>query len=194
MGVLPVTASDVRQHVYCPRIPYFRLGLRLPNRPVTGAMEEGAIEHRRTAGLEHRRSLATYGLTDGERSFDVQMHAPELALSGRMDMVIRRAREVIPVEFKNSRAGIGLNHRYQLAAYALLAEAHFGLPVRRAFVYFIPLKEARQQEITPAMRVYARRVLAEIRRAVAEERMPPGTRMLGRCRVCEFLVYCNDRW
>ncbi len=193
-GLLPLTVSDIRQHVYCPRIPYFRLGLRLPHRVVTGAMQEGLLEHQRTSDLEHRRTLRAYGLADGERYFDVFVHAPHLALSGRMDMVIQREREAIPVEFKNTRAGIGLNHRYQLAAYAMLAETHFAIPVRRTFVYFIPLKEARPQEITPAMRAYARRVINEIRAAIATERMPTGTRVLGRCRVCEFLPYCNDRW
>ena len=193
-GLLDLTVSDVRQHVYCPRIPYFRLGPRLPHRFVTGAMQEGIVEHRRTEELEHRRSLRAYGLADGERVFDVQMRSTRLGLGGRLDMVICRAGEVIPVEFKNSRAGLGLHHKYQLTAYALLAEEHFGRPVRRTFVYFIPLKQAREVAITPATRAYTRRVLNEIRAAVAGERMPEGTRVLARCRACEFLPYCNDRW
>lgn len=192
--LLPLTVSDVRQHVYCPRIPYFRLGLRLPHRFVTGAMQEGIAQHQRTTNLEHRRSLRAYGLAEGAREFDVQMRAPALALSGRIDMIIRCESEVIPVEFKNTEAGIGLNHKYQLAAYAMLAEGHYQAPVRGTFVYFIPAKEARPVEISPAMRAYTRRVLNEIRRSVGEERMPLGTRVLGRCRVCEFLPYCNDRW
>lgn len=109
-------------------------------------------------------------------------------------MLICRAAEVIPVEFKNTRAGLGLNHKYQLTAYALLAEEQFGRPVRRTFVYFIPLKRAQEVEITPATRAYTRRVLNEIRASVAHERMPAGTRLQERCRVCEFLPYCNDRW
>jgi hypothetical protein len=36
-------------------------------------------------------------------------------------------------------------------------------------------------------------VLNEIRTNVARERIPDGTRVLERCRVCEFLPYCNDR-
>ena len=193
-GPLDLAVSDVRQHVYCPRIPYFRLGLRLPHRFVTGAMQEGILEHRRTEDLEHRRSLRAYGLADGERLFDVHLRSERLGLGGRLDMVIRRASEVIPVEFKNSCGPLGLHHKYQLTAYALLAEEHFGRPVRRCFVYFIPLKRAQAVEITPATRAYTRRVLDEIRRAVAGERMPPGTRVLARCHVCEFLPYCNDRW
>ena len=192
--LLDLAVSDVRQHVYCPRIPYFRLGARLPHRFVTGAMQEGILEHQRTEALEQRRSLRAYGLADGERWFDVRLRSDRLALGGRLDMLICRASEVIPVEFKNSRAGLGLHHKYQLAAYALLAEEQFGRPVRRAFVYFIPLKHAQEVELTPAARAYTKRVLNEIRARVAQERMPDGTRVLERCRVCEFLPYCNDRW
>ncbi len=192
--LLPLTVSDVRQFVYCPRIPYFRLGLRLLHRFVTSAMREGQAEHARTEALEERRSLRAYGLTDGERHFDVALHSEGLALGGRLDMAIVRAGEVVPVEFKNSRERLGLNHKYQLTAYAMLAEERFERPARRAFVYFIPLKRAQQVEITPAMRGYTRRVLGAIRDAVAQERMPAGTRALNRCRVCEFLPYCNDRW
>lgn len=192
--LLDLAVSDVRQHVYCPRIPFYRLGLRLPHRFVTGAMQEGILEHQRTEELEQRRSLRAYGLADGERHFDVQVRSERLALGGRMDLVICRDREAIPVEFKNTRARLGLNHKYQLTAYALLAEEHFQKPVRRAFVYFIPLKRAQEVPITPATRAYTRRVLNEIRSAVARERLPEGTRALERCRVCEFLPYCNDRW
>ena len=192
--LLDLAVSDVRQHVYCPRIPFFRLGARLPHRYVTGAMQEGILEHERTEALEQRRTLRAYGLTDGERSFDVRLRSDRLALGGRLDMIICRASEAIPVEFKNTRAGLGLHHKYQLAAYALLAEEQYALPARRAFVYFIPLKRAQAVEITPAVRAYTKRVLNEIRAGIARERMPPGTRVLERCRVCEFLPYCNDRW
>ena len=192
--LLSLMVSDVRQHVYCPRIPFFRLGARLPHRYVTGAMQEGILEHQRTEAVEHRRSLRAYGLTDGERAFDVRVRSDRLALGGRLDMVIHRASEVIPVEFKNTRAALGLHHKYQLAAYALLIEEELGKPARRAFVYFIPLKRAQEVGITPAIRAYTKRVLNEIRANVALERMPGGTRMLERCRVCEFLPYCNDRW
>lgn len=192
--LLHLAVSDVRQHVYCPRIPFFRLGTRVPHRYVTGAMHEGILEHQRTEALEQRRSLRAYGLTDGERTFDVRLHSERLALGGRLDMLISLPSEVIPVEFKNTQAGLGLHHKYQLAAYALLAEEQLGRPARRAFVYFIPLKRAQQVEITPSVRAYTKRVLNEIRAGVARERMPAGTRALARCGVCEFLPYCNDRW
>jgi CRISPR-associated exonuclease Cas4 len=191
---LPLTVSDVRQYVYCPRIPYFRLGLRLAHRPVTVKMQEGQRAHERTEALEPRRALRTYGLDDGERHLAVALHSPRLALSGRLDMLIDAPAEAIPVEWKNSAGPLGLNHKYQLTAYALLAEEQLGRPVRRAFVYWILGRRAQPLGITPAMRAYTKRVLAAIRRVVADERMPDGTRHLERCRECEFLVQCNDRW
>jgi CRISPR-associated exonuclease Cas4 len=192
--LLDLAVSDVRQHVYCPLIPYFRLGARLPHRYVTGAMHEGILEHQRTEALEQRRGLRAYGLSDGERSFDVRLRSERLALGGRLDMLISRSSEAIPVEFKNTTAGLGLHHKYQLAAYALLAEEQLARPVRRAFVYFIPMKRAQAVEITPAVRAYTKRVLHSIRASVAREQMPDGTRVLEHCRVCEFRPYCNDRW
>jgi len=157
-------------------------------------MEEGIAEHARTTDLEHRRGLHAYGLADGERFFGVELRSARLALAGRLDMVIRRDREVIPVEFKNTREPLGLHHKYQLTAYSLLVEDTFGLPARQAFVYFIPLKRAQAVEITPAMRAYTHRVLNAIRGSISREHMPEGTRVVRRCHVCEFLPYCNDRW
>lgn len=193
-GLLELTVSDVRQQAYCPRIPYFRLGLRLPHRPLTYKMTEGILEHRQVEVLEHRRTLRAYGLRDGQRRFDVPLHSERLGLGGRLDLLIERKDEAIPVEFKNSRGPLGLNHKYQLTAYALLVEELAERPARRAFVYFIPRRQAQEVAITPAMRAYTRRVLREIRRGVANERMPAGTRQLGRCVECEFLRACNDRW
>lgn len=193
-AVLWLNASDVRQHVYCPRIPYFRLGLRLVHRPTTYKMQEGRLVHEEHEEREHRRSLHAYGLSAGKRHFNVSMTSERLGLSGRVDMVIVCPSEAVPVEFKNSSAPLGLHHKYQLTAYALLAEEHFRQVVRRTFVYFIPRQRAHEVVITPAMRRYTKRILNEIRRAVEQERMPEGTRVLGRCRECEFLPLCNDRW
>lgn len=193
MELLPLAVSDVRQHVYCPRIPYYRLGLRL-HRPTTFKMEEGKREHTHVGELEERRSLRAYGLTEGERLFGVQIHSQRLGLAGKLDMLIRTPYELIPVEFKNSEAGLGLNQKYQAAAYALLVEERYHRPVHRAFVYFVPLKRAKEVAITSGARRYVHRVLGEIRDSVAREHMPEGTRVLGRCRECEFLNFCNDRW
>lgn len=127
-----LTVSDVKQYPYCPRIVYYSYLLPLRARPTTYKMEEGQRVHARTVELEERRSLRAYGLKDGVRHFDVKLESEKLGLRGNLDMVVETPSEVIPVDFKNS-SGIGLNHKYQLAAYALLVEEAWNRSVRRGF-------------------------------------------------------------
>ena len=188
MNILTVT--DVKNFVYCPRVVYFTYCL--PQRPLTYKMEEGKLEHGRTEELEERRSLRAYGLTEGQREFKVHLASERLGLSGLLDMAIVTAQEAIPVEFKNTSGPLGLNHKYQLVAYALLVEEKWGRPVRRGFVYRIPLKRSQELPITPNGRRFVLRLLAQIRRLIVTETMPPHTTRRGRCRDCEFRRFCND--
>lgn len=188
--LVPLVITDVKNYLFCPRVVYFTTFYPGP-RPVTYKMEDGRRSHQRVAELEERRTLRAYGLRDGERAFAVRMYSSRLALSGLLDMVILREREAIPVEFKNSTAGLQLNHKYQLTAYGLLVEERYRSPVRRGFVYFIPMKRAEEVLITPHMRRYVTRVLREIREMLTSERMPRGTRQQGRCVECEFRRMCG---
>src|SRR5437868_15412178 len=99
---ISLTVSDLRQYEYCARIPYFThvLGLRR-KRPTTYKMEEGRLEHQHVSELEERRSLRSYGLTKGERRFNVNLTSITLQVTGVLDMLILTEDEAIPVEFKN---------------------------------------------------------------------------------------------
>ena len=188
---MSLTVTDVKNFLYCRRIPFhgYLLGVR---RPQTFTMAEGRRAHEDTQALEARRSLRAYGLRAGERFFDVPLRSERLGLAGRLDMVIRGAGEVIPVDFKDSSGRVGLNHRYQLTAYALLAEEAYGRPVRRGFIYLIPLRRAVEVPVRPGMRRFVRLGLRAMRAMIAAESLPPPTRFRGRCTDCEFRRYCND--
>ena len=188
---LSLRVTDVKQYVYCPRIIYFTYCLPV-KRPLTYKMVEGKLSHEETRALERRRSLRAYGLSEGERHFSVHLYSERLGLSGLLDMVIITSAEVIPVEFKHTTGKLGLNHKYQLAAYALLVEDKWQRPVRRAFVYFIPAKKALEVPITANMRRFVVKTLGKIRALVAAELLPEATRHRGRCVDCEFRRYCND--
>ena len=216
-----VTASDLRQYVYCPRIIYFRYCAPV-RPPPTYKMAEGRRQHERVEELEQRRSLRAYGLSDGERLFGVHLSSERLGIAGTMDMVILRRHEAIPVEFKHAEVrttaarprtagrsptpaepeeaeegsgaevAVALHHKYQLAAYALLAEERWQLPAWRCFVYFVAARRAAEVAITPGMRDYTRRLLREMRQMIALQRMPPATRRVQRCWECEYRRFCND--
>ncbi|MBI4332397.1 MAG: CRISPR-associated protein Cas4 [Chloroflexi bacterium] len=186
-----LTVSDIKQFVYCRRVVYFTYNLPI-RRPTTYKMEEGKLEHDHVASLEERRSLKAYGIGEGEREFNVSLFSPRLGLSGKLDMVIKSGGEVIPVDFKNSGGGVELNHKYQLTAYALLVEDRWNRPVRRGFIYLVPQKKAQEVAITPNMRLFVHRVLADAREMIETEAMPPATRQKQHCRDCEFRNFCNE--
>lgn len=182
--------SDVKQYIYCPRVVYFSYFLPL-RRPTTYKMEEGKLEHEHVAELEQRRSLKAYGLFEGERQFNVNLYSRRLELTGKLDMVITTASEVIPVDFKNTGGTVGLNHKYQLTAYALLVEDQWRRPVHRGFIYLIPQKKSREVEIAPNIKLFVKETLAKIRQMIEHETMPPPRRR-ARCVDCEFRNFCND--
>ena len=194
MTVFEVT--DLKQYAYCPRVVYYRYCLPLI-RPITYKMEAGIAAHDRAEGLEQRRTLRAYGLDRGERHFDVVVASEELGLRGRVDLVIKVAGdsgegELIPVDYKNSRGKAGRQVMQQLAAYGEMLEGAWGWPVRRGFLYFIPLRRAREVAITARLRREMRQLVAEMRAMVEGERMPEPTRYRRRCVTCEFRRFCND--
>ena len=188
-GYLEVT--DVKQHVWCPRIPFYRYCLPRV-RPVTYAMREGILSHQEEAEREERRSLRAYGLKTGERSFDLVLKSTRLGLVGRVDLAIRLDNEAVVVDYKLTRDPLAAHYRLQLAAYALMLEEAWALPVPRVFVYHIPLRRAEEAHITPQLRGKVTSTVAAIRKFVADERIPPPCTHVSRCVTCEFRRFCND--
>ncbi len=190
MSPLELTVTDIRQHTYCPRIPYYRYSMPL-ERPTTAKMDLGKEEHETTSAKEARRTLKAYGIEEGERRFGVDLYSAHLGLRGRIDMMILTSGEAIPVEYKMA-AGIGLHHKYQLTAYAMLAEHSLGRTVARSFVYLTPAKKAIEVPITAAMREHVRSILAGLRSSVEGERLPKPTPHRKRCVGCEYRRFCGD--
>lgn len=185
------TVTDLKQFAYCPRIVYYTYCLPLL-RPQTYKMRESQHAHEEETLREERRSLRAYGLPDGERRFDVLLCSRRLGLRGRVDLVIQTAQELIPVDYKLTENAPGVHFRLQLAAYGLMLAESELLPVRRGFIYAIPLRQAQEVRFTgPLMRQVE--ILTEaMRQMVALERIPAPPPRRGRCQACEFRRFCND--
>ncbi len=119
--VLKVT--DIKQYLYCPRITYYTYVLPVAKK-TTAKMNIGKEEHLRFARFEGRRTVRSYALDTGHRVFGAYLFSPRLGLEGVLDMYIITPRGYVPVDFKNA-CRIGVNHKYQLVAYALLLEDKF---------------------------------------------------------------------
>lgn len=197
MDDLLFEVTDLKQWTYCPRVVYYRYCL--PDiRPLTDLMRAGIAGHTDEAGREERRSLRVYGLTAGERTADLALHSTQLGLRGRIDLAIATPNriasgaEAIVVEYKDSEQALGMHFKVQLAAYALLLEEAWGLPVRRGFIYRIPLRRAEAVSITPSLRATVKTTVEALRAMVAGERMPAAPQRRRQCVSCEFRRFCND--
>ena len=189
--------TDLKQYTFCPRIVYYRYCLPRV-RPVTGLMEEGILRHEEEDTREERRSLRHYGVVEGERIAHLALCSATLGLTGRLDLAIatpsRRAEDAegIVVEYKYSEQKAGPHFALQLAAYALLLEEAWSLPVRRGYLYSIPLRRAELIPITPRLRKKVVQTVEQMRRNVESELMPDAPSSLARCITCEFRRFCND--
>ena len=184
---------DLKQYVYCPRILYYQTVL--PQiRPLTYKMEAGIDAHQVVEGREKRRSLRTYGLTAGQRYFNVSLYDVESGLSGEVDMVIETGTELIPVDYKNAKRE-GPHFRLQLAAYGrMLAQADpkSQLTVKRGFLYLIPKRQAVEVKFTAHR---WRQIDAALKAMISishKQQLPAATPKRGRCVDCEFRRFCND--
>jgi CRISPR-associated exonuclease Cas4 len=185
-----ITISLLKQYIYCPRVVYYETctpGIR----PTTYKMRAGNTAHDLERGRAARRTLFAYQLSTGERHFDVRILSPHLALSGIIDEVVTTPDEAIVVDYKMSDWA-GDNHLHQLAAYALLAEERFALPVRRGYIYLIKARQFEEVAVDQGLRNSVMETLQHIQRIRYAEYMPPPVEARNKCLSCEFRRFCND--
>lgn len=184
--------TDLKQWAYCPRIFYYHHCLPRV-RPTTYKMQAGIEAGRAEEGRERRRSLRTYGLSGGEREFNVPLKSRRLGLRGELDMLITlpQSGEVVPVDYKLSKSG-ARHFQLQLAAYGMLVEEMRAVVVRRGFLYLIPERRAQEVKIGKRLRDSVQQALEAMQHIVASEEMPPPVSSRRKCVSCEFRRFCND--
>ena len=96
------------------------------------------------------------------------------------------------MEYKLTEQKAGPHFKLQLAAYALLLEEAWGLPVKRAYLYSIAQRSADMIPITPHLRQKVVQTIQHIKHIVEQEVMPEPPASLRRCVTCEFRRFCND--
>lgn len=186
-----LNASDIRQYMYCPRIIYFNYVVVVP-RHTTLKMEKGKTAQEDFSRLEKRRTLAKWGLEDGQREFHVPVKSEKMGLYGVLDMVITSDSGLYPVEYKNTLGRVGIHHKYQLIAYAMMLEEERRRPVREGFIYLIPQNRLEKFLVDEGARFYTKKLCTQMRNLIDTQTFPEATRKRERCKDCEFRNYCRD--
>jgi CRISPR-associated exonuclease Cas4 len=194
-----LTATDVKQYVFCPLVTYFTRVMRL--RPIMGSQQEEAKKtHKKTAELEQRReSLLKVNLPFKvqQKLFDVAVVSERLCAHGRLDMlVITEQGERIPVEFKamqSQRGQAHSDHKYQLVVLSLFVEDAFKTIVRRGFVYYLKDNISVQLILTHGLKRRAETILKSIKVMVDSGAIPSGRPQCSRTTIgCGFADFCRN--
>jgi CRISPR-associated exonuclease Cas4 len=188
---IQLTASDVRQWCYCPRVPYFTYVVPVLKKP-TFKMEHGKKQHRSVEALEKRRVLKRYGLERAERIFNLYLTSARRGLLGVIDMVLRDGDYYYPVEFKHSRRDYFINHKMQLMIYAVLLEEVLEAVVPYGFIHNSWTGRTYKIDFTEALRAEMEAGLISLRQMIQTERMPEPTPHRAKCTDCEFRNFCGD--
>ncbi|MFB3766263.1 MAG: CRISPR-associated protein Cas4 [Methanotrichaceae archaeon] len=191
-----ITVSDVKQYLYCPKIIYFDHVLHVP-KPPDQKLETGKEKHDDITAKERRRKGALFydsELDRAEKLFRVALESSALGLKGILDYLIKTDREYIPIDYKfgySHSGSIHLNHKYQLAAYALLVEDNYKTIVRRGYVHYSRDRINAQIDFTDEIRRRTLKMIGEIQQIIQDDRETECTRNPGKCIDCEYRRYCE---
>jgi len=188
---IPLTVTDVKQYMYCPRIIYFTYVMPVGQQP-THNMLIGKSKHLIIENLEKRRTLKKYHLEQAQKRFKVRCYSDSLMLSGLLDMLLENGTELYPVEFKNTSKPPQIHHKLQIAAYAKILEEERGCEINRGFLYTIANGKVYSIALTSELKNRVSVICERVRSIISTKSMPPPTRHRNKCFDCEWRRYCGD--
>jgi len=188
--IILISAEEMRQYVYCKRIPYFRRVMHVKGFK-SYKMERGEKYHDK----EIRNKYLEKPAPNLERYYNIYLKDDELGLLGLLDMFEFDGNEAYPVEFKTghpSRSSLENHHLAQVIVQALLIESEFDFLVRKAKIVYIDYNyDVIFHEITVEMKRKILRNVEMIREMVFTEKLPDITIKAGKCQDCEYFPYCR---
>lgn len=182
-----VTAEDIRQFTYCPRIIYFRYVARIkPKR--TYKMQKGQERHEQTVRVKDVEIS-----DETSKYYNYYLQDTDLGLAAVLDYFESDGVEATPVDIKtghHAEAQISEHHLAQLIAQAFLLETQLNLLVRKVKVVYTEDNVALTHEFGIDERQRLLKNLKLIQRIITEEILPDPTPHRGKCADCEFWVHC----
>ena len=187
---LPI--SLLRQHCFCPRIPYFQelLGI-MPSYPIW--VKQGEDYHRQQPNLAKHRSLKRYDLEGAEQVFNIPVSSEKMGLHGILDSLLITNTHIYPVEFKLSGHRPTRGQLIQCIAYGIVAEDQFQKTCTKGFMLFGKNSKINIVEINDETRAKVFETRDAIKQNLDKSYRPDSSASYAQCGQCEYLNHCNDR-
>ncbi len=183
MNTILLSAEDLRQFLYCPRILYFRHVLRAKQN-ASVKMNYGSEKHEEWRKKQIHRGLKT------DRYFGIYLASEELHLHALCDAVDFDGKNAVPIELKTGKTPNSppINHVIQIATQQMLIKhaLHFNVP------YGILQYEKKQFIVKYSERLEAliKQLIKKIIKLIETEEIPNPTPHRKKCEDCEFWKIC----
>ncbi|MBV6493238.1 MAG: CRISPR-associated exonuclease Cas4 [Turneriella sp.] len=184
--------SQIRQFVFCPRIPWFQQNIDRDHKHPLWVAQGKDYEERRES-LISKRPLFKNGKAVGySQKFDVAVSNPTLKIHGRVDLVLETKEETIPVEIKMRTDKPSRGHTLQLMGYALCVDKP-KFPVRRGIIVAGERQRRYEIRLTEVLRQDFLEVLEKLRETLVQPFLPHSAASITKCMQCEYQNLCQDR-
>ena len=187
---LEIPVSLIRQHVFCPRIPYFILLLdREWVKPLWVSQGQNYQEKRE---LLLKKRLLTGFACDTQIRFNVSVYSAKWGIYGVVDCILETAEEIIPVEIKMNANHPQRGHILQLTGYSLcLTTAE--KPVKRFLILTGKRLNRHEFAFTETLVNEFEKELMTIRKNLERPFPPYSSAPVAKCAQCEYQIQCQDR-
>ena len=183
-----VFLEELRQYIYCPRIPIFRRVYHFQPRE-TYKMEKGREYHR-------KKSIRAYQSKKGEVKYFYEQYLSdkEVKLAGILDAIKINGKKANPIEFKQrypENNQIPYHHLIQLTAQAILIELCTDFEVDEVEIKYQNKKRIKEK-ITEEIKKETVMIIEELRCNVEKEYLPKPTIHEKKCVDCEYGRVCYE--
>ncbi len=192
MSSFSIPVSLIRQHCFCPRIPFFNEVLHI-NPSDRLWQEQGTRYHLQQTILNKRRNLSRYGYSSGILHQNVELAGSLLPCHGRCDAILETDEEIVPIEFKLQLHRFNRGQQLQLVAYGMLAQEKFNKPCNEGFLLYGNRGKTFRLEIKDELKSKVKQVVNEIFENLQRALMPTSPASEAQCSQCEYLNFCGDR-
>ena len=190
---LLIQASDLIEHLYCPRFTYYELCLHVPeHQHLRTKVQTGRTVHR--IKQIRNRTYLRKKIGCVSREFGVYLSSPEHHMRGIVDEVLTLedgSRAVLDYKFAKHPRKIYRTHKLQLVFYSRLVSLHYRCEVKRGFLLYVR-SDNKMVEVPIRASDYQRLDghLAKIEGIVTMGYYPPPTSFRGKCADCCYKNIC----
>jgi CRISP-associated protein Cas1 len=182
-----VPVRMLSDHAYCPRLAYLEWVQGDSADPAERAAARAPAETDAPPVLAEHGAAPLHART-------VQLSAPQLGLTARIDLIEPAGEEVTPIDYKRGRApelpeGAGEPELVQLCAQALILEEH-GYRVARGALHFVEASRRVDVELDAALRARTLELLAQLRADAVRDVPPPPLIDSPKCPGCPLVAIC----